>query len=135
VFGDAAIENEFHITGALELLEDGFICLGVGLDEGGGDDGEGASFAGVSRSGEETARHLECAGDDTTRLVSTAPAFIAAAHVIVIGAGEAGDGIHEDEDVLSGFDEALGTLDRVFLVRLVPYEEGEWFFRSEEGKQ
>ena len=40
VFGNAAIENELHVAGSLELLENRFVRFGVGLDESSGDDSE-----------------------------------------------------------------------------------------------
>ena len=110
-FGDLAVEDEFHVTGALELHEDRLIGAGVRLDKGGGEDGEGSCLAGVAGSGEEAARHLEGADGDAAGSGGAATAAFSAAHVAVVGAGEAGDGIHEQEDMLAGLDEPFRAFD------------------------
>lgn len=115
VFGEFAVEDEFHVSGAFEFLEDGVVGFGVGVDEGGAEDGEGAGFAGVASGGEESAGHFEGAGHDAAGLDAAAAglAFVSA-HLVVVGSGEAGDGVHEEEDVLSALDESFGAFDAEF---------------------
>jgi len=50
------VEDELHVAGALELLEDDFVHAAVCLDERGGDDRERAGFLGVARGGEDFVR-------------------------------------------------------------------------------
>jgi hypothetical protein len=47
--GQASIEDQFHITGTFELLENRFVHPAVGIDQRGSDDRQRAAF-------------LECAG-------------------------------------------------------------------------
>src|SRR3546814_3585464 len=42
--GEAAIEAQLHVAGALELLEDHLVHAAPGLDESGGEDGEAAAL-------------------------------------------------------------------------------------------
>ena len=105
LLGDLAIKHEFHVAGAFEFLEDEVVHAATGLDEGGGEDGEGAGFAGVAGGGEEATRDFQGTDTDTTGHGG------AALFGVVESAGEAGDGVEQDEDVLATFDEALGALD------------------------
>ncbi len=105
LFGDLAIEHEFHVTGAFEFLEDEVVHAATGLDKGGGEDGEGTGFTGVACGGEEAARDFQGTDTDTTGHGGTA------LFGVVEGAGEAGDGVQQDEDVLTAFDEAFGAFD------------------------
>ena len=108
-FGNGAIEVKLHVAGAFELLEDEVIHTALGFDEGGAEDGEAAAFFGIAGGSEEFAGFGESLGID------------AAAHgaafsglEIVVGAGHAGDGIEEDDDITSEFDEALGAVGDAF---------------------
>jgi hypothetical protein len=109
LLGDAAIEDEFHVAGAFEFLEDEFVGAAVGFDEGGGDDGEGASFAGIASGCEEAASAFEGAGVDAAG--ETAFAAALAADGVIEGAGESCDGVEEHEDVFAGFDETASAFD------------------------
>ena len=104
---DLAIEHHLHVAGAFEFLENQFVHAAAGFDERGGDDGERAGFFGVARGGENLSRDFHGASID-----AAAHGAAAAAHGIVKGARRAGDGIEQDENVLAGFDQALGALDR-----------------------
>jgi len=103
---DLAVENELHVAGTLELLEDEVIHAAVGLDQGGGHDGEGAGLLGVAGCGEEFARDLHGAG-----VHAAAHGAASAALCVVEGTADTGQGVHEDEDVLPLLDQALGTVD------------------------
>ena len=100
---------QLHVAGAFELFEDEVIHTALGFDEGGAEDGEAAAFFGIAGGSKEFARFGECLGID------------AAAHgaafsglEIVVGAGHAGDGVEEDDDIASEFDEALGAVGDAF---------------------
>src|SRR5687768_4749104 len=93
--GDLAVEHDLGIAGALELLEDDFVHLRSGVDQGGGDDRQRAAFLDVAGGAEETLRPLQrigvdAAGQDLAR----------ARHHGVVGASQAGDRIEQDDDVL-----------------------------------
>ena len=105
LLGDLAIEHEFHVAGAFEFLEDEIVHAATGLDESGGEDGEGTGFTGVACGGEEAARDFQGTDTDTTGHGGTA------LFGVVEGAGEAGDGVQQDEDMLTAFDEAFGAFD------------------------
>src|SRR5687768_15829799 len=97
--GELAAEHELAVTCAFELLEDDLIHAGAGVDEGGRNDSQrAAALIGVdlSRAAEETLWLLEGVGVETTGKCS-AGAFFGG----VVGAGEAGDGVEDDDDVLA----------------------------------
>ena len=54
--GEAAVEVQLHIAGALVFLEDQVVHAAVRLDERGGEDGEAAAFLGIARGAEEFLR-------------------------------------------------------------------------------
>src|SRR5262249_30986469 len=51
--GNLAVENDFGVTGALELLEDDLVHAAAGVDQRRGDDGERAAFLDVAGGAEE----------------------------------------------------------------------------------
>jgi hypothetical protein len=63
--GQLAVQDDFRIAGALELLEDHLVHAAAGIDQGGGDDGERAAFLDVAGGAEETLRPLQGVGVDT----------------------------------------------------------------------
>jgi len=101
-----AVEDDFHVAGALELFEDDFVHAGASIDEGGGDDGERAAFFDVAGCAEEALGALQGVGVD-----AAGEDFAAGRDDGVVGAGEAGDGIEQDDDVALVLDEALGLFD------------------------
>ncbi len=105
--GQFAIEHEFHVAGAFELLEDQVVHAASGVDEGGADDGERAAFFKRAGRGEEFLGNVHCFDVDTA-----AHGAARVADPLVEGAGEAGDGVEQEEDVFSHFGESLATLDR-----------------------
>ena len=106
--GDLAVEHEFHVAGALELLEDECRRPWYWFRRG--------RWPMMVR---EPASRVLRAAAKRRRGTSRAPASMPpdmvrrrrSAHGVVEGAGEAGDGIEHHEDVLAGLDEALGALD------------------------
>ena len=55
---DLAVEDELHVAGTLELLEDQVVHAAVGLDERCRHDREGSGLLGIAGGGEELARDL-----------------------------------------------------------------------------
>ena len=51
--GELAVEVDFHVAGALELLEDHFVHARAGVDQRGGDDGQRAALLDVAGRAEE----------------------------------------------------------------------------------
>jgi hypothetical protein len=102
--GQAAIKHDFHVAGALELLENDFVHARAGIDQRGGDDGQRTGLLGLAGGGENLARDFQRAGAD------------AAAHGVALGTdvegtAQACDRVHENEHVAAAFDQALGALD------------------------
>src|SRR5690348_8603578 len=62
--GDLAVEHDFAVAGALELLEDDLVHLRSGVDQRRGDDRQRAAFLDVARGTEETLRPLQRIGID-----------------------------------------------------------------------
>src|ERR1700730_10269240 len=103
---DLAVENDFRIAGALELLEDHLVHAAAGIDQGGGDDGERAALLDVARRAEEPLGPLQrvsvhAAGQHLARR----------GHHGVVGAPQPRDRIQQDDDVAAVLDETLGLLD------------------------
>lgn len=65
--GGLAVKDHFHVTRALELLENEIIHAGTRFDEGAGDDGEAACLFGVAGGGKDLARLFERADVETAR--------------------------------------------------------------------
>src|SRR3990167_8966359 len=64
--GDLAVEDDFRVAGALELLEDHFVHPAAGVDQRGGDDRQRTAFLDVARGAEEALGALQRVGVDTT---------------------------------------------------------------------
>src|SRR5690606_22285546 len=62
--GEAAVEPELHVPGALELLEDDLVHAAARLHEGGGEDREAAALLEVAGGAEELLGRVEGAGVD-----------------------------------------------------------------------
>lgn len=77
------------------------------MDESGRENGQRSAATGVASCGKEAAWYLECADGDAAGTGSTT----AIVHVAIVCAGEAGDRVHQQENIFACFDEALGTLD------------------------
>src|SRR5204862_364683 len=85
--------------------EDEVVHAAVGLDEGGGEDGEAAAFLGVARGAEKLLGLDEGLGIDAPG--HGAP--LVALHVVV-AAGEAGNGVEGTDDVPLEFCAAAGGI-------------------------
>ena len=103
---ELAVEDDFHVAGALELFEDDFVHARAGVDERGGDDGERAAFFNVAGRAEEALGALQGVGID-----AAGEHFAGGRNDGVVGAGETGDGVEQDDDVALVLDQALGLLD------------------------
>src|SRR4029450_11133808 len=69
--GELPVEMDFHVAGALELLEDHVVHARAGVDERGRDDRERAPLLDLARGAEEALRllqgvRIETAGEDLT---------------------------------------------------------------------
>jgi hypothetical protein len=60
-----AVEDDFRVTGALELFEDHLVHAAAGVDQRGGDDGQRAALLDVARRAEEALGALQRVGVDT----------------------------------------------------------------------
>ena len=66
-FHQAAVEVELHVSGAFEFLENELVHAALGIDEGGGEDGEAAVILGVAGGAEKPFRHLRMVQVSPTR--------------------------------------------------------------------
>ena len=108
-FGDGAVEVQLHVAGAFKLFEDEVVHAAFGFDKGGAEDGEAAAFFGVAGGSKKFAGLGEGLGIDAAAHGATFAGL-----EVVVGAGHAGDGVEEDDDIASEFDEALGTVGDAF---------------------
>ena len=60
--GELAVQNYFHVAGALEFFENYFVHAASGIDQGGGDDGQAPPLLDVSRRAEKPFRAMERVG-------------------------------------------------------------------------
>ena len=104
-FGALAVEDELHITGALEFLENHVVHAAAGFNEHRGDDGERAGLLGLAGGGEELTGFFQ--GAD----VEAASAGAAGVARGIVRAGQPGDRIDKQDDVAADFDEPFRTLD------------------------
>ena len=109
LLGDGAIEMDLHVAGAFEFLKDEIVHAALRFDEGGRDDGQAAAFFGVARGAEEALGLDERLGIDAS---GHDAAF--AGLQIVVAAGQTGDAVEEDDDILADFDESFGAFDDKF---------------------
>ena len=104
--GELAVQDQFHVAGAFELLENQFVHARAGVHQGGGDDGQRAALLDLAGGGEHLARNFQRAG-----IHAAGHGAAAAAMDAVVGAGDAGDGIQQDKNVPPAFDHAAAALD------------------------
>ncbi len=62
-----AVQDDFHVAGALELFEDDLVHARAGIDQRGGDDGERATLFNVAGRAEEAFGALQGVGVDAAR--------------------------------------------------------------------
>src|SRR5438270_500441 len=92
--GQFAVEAQLHVAGALELLEDDLVHPRTRLDEGGGEDRQRPTLFDVPGRPEELlgwvqSRRVDAAGEDAARRRRRQ----------VVGPGQAGDAVEDDDDV------------------------------------
>src|SRR5690349_17357912 len=92
---DLAVEDDFRVTGALELFEDDLVHAAAGIDQRGGDDRQAAAFLDVARRAEEPLRALQRVGVD-----AAGQHLARARHHGVVGTPQAGDRVEQDHHVL-----------------------------------
>ena len=115
LLGDLALEVQFLVAGALELLVDDFVHLRARVDQRSGDDGEAAAFLDVARGAEEALGALQ------RMRVDTAGQYLAGGgNDGVVGPGEPRDRIQQYHHVALVLHQALGLLDHHFRHLHVP---------------
>ena len=97
---------DLGVAGALEFLVDDVVHAAAGVDQGGGNDGQRAAFLDVAGRTEEALGLLQGVGID-----ATGQHLAGGRHDGVVGAGEAGQRVEQDDHVALVFDQALGLLD------------------------
>src|SRR2546430_2247912 len=97
---------KLHIAGAFELLIDDVVHAAAGIDEAGGDDSQAAALLRIPGCPEESFGRIKSDGIDATR-----EGAAAGRHGEVVRPGEPGEAIKQDQDVLSAFDQPLGTIE------------------------
>ena len=100
---------DFAVAGAFELFEDHFVHPAAGVDQGGGNDGQAAAFLDLAGGTEEALGPLQGVG-----VHATGQHLAGGGHHVVVGAGQTGDGVQQDDDILLQFHQALGALDHHF---------------------
>jgi hypothetical protein len=103
---ELAVEVDFHVARALELLEDDVVHARAGVDQRRRDDRERAALLDVARRAEEALRPLQRVRVDAAR-----QHLARRRHHGVVGARETRDRVEQDHDVALVLDEALGLLD------------------------
>src|SRR3984893_5626785 len=101
--GEAAVQVDFHVAGALELFKDDVVHAAAGVDQRGGDDGERAAFFNVTGCGKETPRALQGVGVNTA-----GEHFAGWRSDRVVSARQASDRVEKNNHVAFVFDEAFG---------------------------
>ncbi|MDT4829617.1 hypothetical protein FQZ97_630420 [compost metagenome] len=109
LFGQAALEVDFGVAGALELFVDDFVHAAAGFDQRRAQDGQRTAFFQVAGRAEEALGTLQGVG------IHAAGQHLAGGrHHGVVGARQTGDRVQQDHDVFLHFDQALGLLDDHF---------------------
>src|SRR3989442_1764028 len=103
---EAPVEMDFHVAGALELLEDHIVHPAARVHDGGGHDGQRAPLLDVARLREEAARPLQRVGVETAR-----EHLAGGRDDGVVGAREARQRVEQDHHVPLVLDQPLGLLD------------------------
>src|SRR5438445_5950876 len=88
---EGAVENQLHVAGPLELLEDHVVHPGAGIDQRGGDDRQASPLFRFAGRAEQTARLLHGAGVEAAR---ERPA--GAGRRGVVRAGKAREGVEQN---------------------------------------
>src|SRR5204862_6020171 len=94
LLGRAAVEDELHVARALELLEDQLVHLRARVDQRRREDRQRPAVLDVPSAREERLRTLEA-----PRVESARERAAAASLEQVVGAAEARQRVHEDDDV------------------------------------
>ena len=97
---------ELHVAGSLELFEDDLVHFGASLHERCSDDAERPSVFDVPGRTEEALGLLQ-----GVRFHTTGEHLAGARGYRVVGAGQTGDGVEEDADIVSALDHAAGLLE------------------------
>ena len=97
---------QFHVARSFELLEDDFVHFRAGIDERRGDNGEGSAAFDVAGGTKEAFGLLQCVGIHTT-----GEDLARCGGSGVEGARQTGDGVEENDDIVTAFDHAFGFVE------------------------
>ena len=92
------VELELHVARAFEFFENHFVHLRACFCQSRGDDGQAAAVFDVARCSEKAFRLLQGIGVD-----AAGENFARSGRNGVVGAGKAGDGIEQDDDIMPAF--------------------------------
>src|SRR5690606_1995939 len=92
--GEATVEDEVGVAGALELFEDDFVHARPGVDQRRRDDGERAATLDVARRAEEALGLLE-----RVRVDTAGEDLAGVRYDDVVGARQTGDRVEQDDHV------------------------------------
>ena len=96
----------FHVTGSFELFENNLVHARSGIDQRRGDDGEGSALLDVTGRTEKPFRFMQGVGIDTA-----GKNFSGVRLDGIVSAGQTGDGIKEDHNILLVLNHAAGFFD------------------------
>ena len=102
---ERAVELDLGVTCTLELFEDHLVHLRTGIHKCCSDDGQRTAAFDVTGSTEEALRLLQGVGVDTTGKHLTAGGRNG-----VIGTSQTGDGVEEDDHIVTALDHTLSLL-------------------------
>ena len=108
-FRHLAIQVDLHVAGALEFFVNHVVHAAAGIDQRGGDNGQRTAFFDVPCGTKEALRLLQGVG------VHTARQYLARGGLDgVVGTGETGDRIQQNDHILLVFDQTFGLFDDHF---------------------
>ena len=99
----------FHVARALEFFINHIVHATAGINQGGSDDGERPAFFKVSGSAEDALGAMKSIGIHAAREHTAG-----SGHDVVVGAGQTGDGVKQNYDVLLAFGQTFGFFDHHF---------------------
>ena len=106
-----AVELDLHVAGALKLLENHLVHPALGLDQRRGDNGQAAALLDIARRTKKLAGPLQRFWIDAAGGEPRFPAAAVAATAIIVGAGQAGEAVEQDDHIAPVLDQPLGARD------------------------
>src|SRR5690606_25313236 len=103
--GQAPVQVQLHVAGALEFLVNDVVHAAARVHQGGADDGEAAPFLQVAGGAEEPLGLVE-----GRRIQAAGQGAAAGGDDQIVGPGQPGDAVQEDDHVVAVLHQALGPL-------------------------